>query len=570
MSHTISCQVSAVTPLGLQPEPIVDSVVRVSNKGEESYSPRDISLGKYTSSEVNTCFNKQVTVLAGLHTLDIDSALDHLFHPDDFVFGQHVTKDSSTKAVLALPEFPICPKFPLLPDSDIADHACTVKRPQPSHYFINHFPKQAALYKAVIDTGLPNYLGAKLDLDHQINIEAWRAVQHRLEDKQLVDFLQYGFPVGYCSDRVPAVGLVNHSSARAHPEQVEKYLNTECDKEAMMGPMQGQPFVEWSRVNPMMTRPKRDSSDLRVILDLSFPDQFSVNAAIPKNSLEGSVFKMRLPNPDTLAAKIRELGEDCLLYKVDLSRAYRQLRSDPFDWALLGVQWEESHFIDTAIPFGLRHRASACQRTTQAVAHLTKILFDAFIAPYVDDSAGAALPGDADVHYDQLLELMITLGLAAAEAKCQRPLSTLTWIGVLFNAKTMTMSISVEKINETIDLCKEFLASITITHKKMQQLLGRIFYSIRCTEAARRFTNRLLDLLRITTVHNQVVITPEARLDVLWLIKFLPLFNGTTIMKPATAEKVCFIDACPKGGGGRATGFITSLSLSTLHALVST
>ena len=96
-----------------------------------------------------------------------------------------------------------------------------------------------------------------------------------------------------------------------------------------------------------------DTSQARVILDLSFPADMSVNAAVPRGALEGCDFKMHLPNQNVLANRIAELGPGCLLYKGDLSRAYRQLRSDLFDWALLGVQWDTQSYTNMAIPFGL-------------------------------------------------------------------------------------------------------------------------------------------------------------------------------------------------------------------------
>ena len=159
------------------------------------------------------------------------------------------------------------------------------------------FPLEAELYANVISHKLPNYLGARRDVPHQINIWKWRRLEHLLEECQLVDFLQYGFPIGYCDNAPPTLNLKNHSSATANPIHNDKYISIETSKDAMLGPVSRQAFTQWTRVNPMMTRPKRDSDDLRVILDLSFPDNASVNSAIPKNSLEGSAFKMRLPSP---------------------------------------------------------------------------------------------------------------------------------------------------------------------------------------------------------------------------------------------------------------------------------
>ena len=170
-----------------------------------------------------------------------------------------------------------------------------------------------------------------------------------------------------------------------------------------------------------MTRPKKDSPDLRVILDLSFPQGHSINSHVPREELDGAAFKLRLPTPMDLANKMRALGKGCLLYKVDLSRAYRQLRSDPLDWSLLGVEWDQQFFVDIAVPFGLRHGASACQRTTEAVVQLAEHDTGCDAEPYVDDTAGAALPAEAMAHYQGLLDTMDRLGLQAALKKCQPP-----------------------------------------------------------------------------------------------------------------------------------------------------
>ena len=85
-------------------------------------------------------------------------------------------------------------------------------------------------------------------------------------------------------------------------------------------------------------------------------------------------------------------------------------------------------------------------------------------------------------------------------------------------------------------------------------MLGKVFYAIRCTEAARRFTARLLDLLRITQYCNVTPIPCQAKLDALWIVRFLNTFNGKTMMKPHTAERVCFVDTCPQGGGCSSKG----------------
>ena len=147
-------------------------------------------------------------------------------------------------------------------------------------------------------------MGAKLPVEHQLNIPEWRKLRPLLSDTQLVDFLEYGFPVGYTGAEPPVTGLANHSSAISAPTHVKEYIEVEVQKDAMMGPFYEAPFQQWWRNNPLMTRAKRDSLKRQVILDLSFPDIHSVNASIPKNALEGASFKLKLPRPDDLAARV--------------------------------------------------------------------------------------------------------------------------------------------------------------------------------------------------------------------------------------------------------------------------
>ena len=107
------------------------------------------------------------------------------------------------------------------------------------------------------------------------------------------------------------------------------------------------------RTSPLMTRPKADPALRRVILDLSFPEDTSVNDGIPCGWMDGANFKMKLPSPHDLARKMVQYVPGVLMYKIHLSRAYRQLRSDPLDWAFLGMEWENKVYLDIAIPFGL-------------------------------------------------------------------------------------------------------------------------------------------------------------------------------------------------------------------------
>lgn len=101
-----------------------------------------------------------------------------------------------------------------------------------------------------------------------------------------------------------------------------------------------------------MTRPKADPAKRRVIVDLSFPAEQNVNAFVPKNMLFGSVHQHNLPTVKSLVESIKALDFNCVLATVDIQRAYRNIPVCPLDYPLLGVQYQQRYYVDTAIPFG--------------------------------------------------------------------------------------------------------------------------------------------------------------------------------------------------------------------------
>ena len=203
-----------------------------------------------------------------------------------------------------------------------------------------------------------------------------------------------------------------------------------------------------------------------------------------------------------------------------------------------------------AVPFGLRHGASACQRTTEAVAEVVADEAGARIWAYIDDSVGAALPVSAVSHYDCLLLSMSRLGLQAAPEKCIAPTTRLCWIGVIFDSILMQMQIEPGRIEEALQCCEEILAAAQVNRRKFQQFMGKLQYATRCTSGARVFMNRLLDFMSTLHLTQQAPLPLSAGQDIAWVLTFLKQFNGCTMICSRVASVVVCIDACPRGLGG--------------------
>ena len=75
------------------------------------------------------------------------------------------------------------------------------------------------------------------------------------------------------------------------------------------------------------------------MIDLSWPRDSSVNLGVDKNLYLATNFVLTFPTVDDITDALNRLGTGAHLYIVDVSRAFRHVKSDPFDYDLLGLKW---------------------------------------------------------------------------------------------------------------------------------------------------------------------------------------------------------------------------------------
>ena len=172
------------------------------------------------------------------------------------------------------------PRFPADPGVEAPGAGDLLCRPMASESFGATNLEMVEIYNAVKSKGVLNFRGAMIKLKRALNLQLWEDIAHMHGDHTLARMMRYGFPSGQQGHVIPAAGLNNHSSSLKNPVNVQACLKKEMSLGAMMGPFQKAPFDPWTRSNPMLTKPKRDSNELRVILDLSFLHDTSVNSGI--------------------------------------------------------------------------------------------------------------------------------------------------------------------------------------------------------------------------------------------------------------------------------------------------
>ena len=406
------------------------------------------------------------------------------------------------------------------------------------------------IYKVVRDSGLPNYLQARIPLPSDLRCDAWQALLANYDDNEIVDFLRFGWPSSYTAPTPPTTSNTNHPSAQAFSKDIDSFIHKELSKQALLGPFTDLPFLPWTQTSPIMTVPKPGSSKRRVIIDLSFPKGESVNDGVAKNFFQGRDLSYSLPSAADLSQCLLFHGRSCFMWKADLERAYRQLRSDPLDYPLMGIRHNGSIYVDVCPSFGARGSSAAQQRVSRAVSHLMVKAGHHCLA-YMDDFCGAAASFDEAVAaFVEFERLTAQLGLKLAPDKCAFPAKAMDWLGFYFDASDLSVTIPPDKLKEVTDLSRSWLFKKRATRHDLQVLTGKLMFISHCVLPARKFMSRILSALRSSPQKGSIYVSCELRRDVRWFVDFASACNAKLLLVPDMPLFHIECDACLDGAGG--------------------
>ena len=334
------------------------------------------------------------------------------------------------------------------------------------------------MHRIVKQSASPSYLNCRIPVKSQLKVHTWEKVLANYWDVQLTQFLRYGFPVDFNRNSQLESEKANHSSATQHADDVNAYLAEELQHGAILGPFDKCPVTN-CHTSPFMTREKVGAKHRRVIIDLSWPKGASVNHGVDKNSYMGTDFILTFPTVDHITEKLKQVGPFARLYKIDISRAFRHVRMDPYDYDLLGLYWNDRSYIDLSLPFGLRHGAQIFQRISDAIRYVMRQ--NGFqVINYVDDFIGVATPTVASRSYASLLELLEALGLDVSAKKLVAPATNVTCLGVNIDTERRTISIPDEKLQGICGMVKAWVTKCHCSKKQLQSLLGNLLYIHKC------------------------------------------------------------------------------------------
>ena len=417
-------------------------------------------------------------------------------------------------------------------------------------YFLN-------LYSAVKLYNVNNYRGARIPLQHNnIVVEKFRAylTKFKYPHIHILQYVEFGFPLGLWSDAYLEPSTKNHSSAYSYYSYVDKFVETELNKLGITGPFDSAPWDNLM-ISPMMTSHKKPAGR-RTVFDASF-GLFSLNKNTPEKAYHETEYEFHFPRIDNLADIVATLGPGCFLFKRDLSRYFLQLKIDPIEYDKLGFVWRGQIYLFTSFVWGCRHAGYAGQWLTSAVSYIHSNLgLDKTDKPfnilnYADDFAGAeAEMSRAQLSFDTLGQLLSDIGLTESKSKACPPTTTMTYLGVKFDTVDMCMHVDEDKVAELkTELAKWSRKTVAKKHE-LQSILGKLLWVSKTVRFSRVFVSRIIcEIRKLTSQNAKTTLSRDIRKDFLWWEMYIEEFSGVQMITPISVCQSVLGDAYPQGGG---------------------
>ena len=243
--------------------------------------------------------------------------------------------------------------------------------------------------------------------------------------------------------------------------------------------------------------------------------------------------------------------------KLDIKDAFRLIPVRKEDWPLLGYQWAGEFFFHTQLPFGLRSSPFYFNRVASLLSWIVgSTTHSTSIVQYLDDFWCGDSASNCLKIYNTFQDVCNQVGIPLAVEKLEGPTRVITFLGIEFDANAQTLALPEGKLHEIQDELQGWIAKRKCTKRELLSLIGKLSFAAKCIPAGRIFFRRLIDLsTKVKRLGHRLDLTVEAREDIAWWLRFLPIWNGQakfidTAWSPADSLELHTDAAASIGAGG--------------------
>ena len=98
------------------------------------------------------------------------------------------------------------------------------------------------IHRSIVDTNTHNFMEAQIEIQSQLNPDAWDKYLKNYWDQQLLLLIRYGFPLEFNPVSPLQHEETNHASAKLFPKDIAHYLQEETSFKAILGPFDAPPI----------------------------------------------------------------------------------------------------------------------------------------------------------------------------------------------------------------------------------------------------------------------------------------------------------------------------------------
>ena len=373
------------------------------------------------------------------------------------------------------------------------------------------------------------------------------------ESKEILDGIINGVDIEFYGERGKSRHCIN--SRRAIDDentrtQISAVIAKDVADGKKAGPFSSPPFPFFS-LSPVSAVPKKGTTTMRMVNNLSHPLYGdSINASIQDAPT-------KIGNFDQASHAIRRLGSGCMLIKLDVDAAYKQVPVRAQDWPLLGFEWLGQYYYERCLPFGLKSSCRKWELYATAMHHFfVHYLNIALVVHYIDDFLFVIdTKSTAQEQLSSALTLCIELGIPMSSSKTEGPTTQLTFLGIQIDTINMVASLSEDRLREVQSLLDDWDNREVASKKELQSLTGVLQWCSQVVRPGRSYLRRIIEhTTTLKSDRSQRTIPPSVFDDIRWWRSFIHQWNGTSIIREqqwtdATTIEL-YTDACESGYGG--------------------
>ena len=310
-------------------------------------------------------------------------------------------------------------------------------------------------------------------------------------EQKEIEFLVSGFEEGF---KIPAEAFEydtttgNHASVMNNVEVVDSIVQKEIKLGRVRGPFDYPPLTKF-HVSPLGLIPKHEPGSYRLIHNLSFPPDESVNAAIPRE-----LCTVTYETLDDALGWVLYFGKGCLMAKADIEEAYRNIPIHPESQHLLGFTWNGKLYYDCCLPFGLSYSCRLFERFATA---LQWILINEYkvdgISHLLDDFMhfGPANDDSCRTGISCFMLICRRLNIPVKQSKTVPPTTCAVLHGIEVNTEAIEVRLPCDKLNKAIQAISKIEYREKIRKRELQAVISLLAFLCRVVMPCRTLLRRL-------------------------------------------------------------------------------